>query len=36
MRVEISGSVLLVDEFARSKWTLTQAAVLLREVGWRR
>ncbi len=29
----LRGSVLLVDEFARSKWTLTQAAELLREVG---
>lgn len=32
----LRGSVLPVDEFARSKWPLTQAAVLLREVGSRR
>ena len=28
-----AGTVLLVDDFARSKWTLTQAACLLQEIG---
>lgn len=29
----VGGTVLLVDEFSRSKWTLTQAACLLQEIG---
>jgi len=29
----LGGSVLLVDEYVRSKWTLTQAAVLLQQAG---
>jgi hypothetical protein len=29
----LAGTVLLFDGFSRSKWTLTQAACLLQEIG---
>ena len=33
LRLQMAGTVLLVDEFTRSKWTVTQAACLLLEIG---